>query len=83
MRRFRTLWVIALAVLLVAPLGGCATKGKARLSAQKMCAAAGGTYANRTCNPGATNQKTAKQMCDAHGGWYQADLDICEVEGEP
>jgi hypothetical protein len=75
--------VVMVAGLLAMPVAGCATKGKARLTAKRMCEAAGGTYANKTCNPGAANQRTAKQMCDAHGGWYQADLDMCEVEGEP
>ncbi len=83
MQTTKLLTVIVLAAMLGAPLAGCATRGKVKLSAARMCAAAGGTYVNKTCNPGATNQKTAKQMCEAHGGWYMADLDQCEVEGEP
>jgi hypothetical protein len=47
-----------------------------------MCEAAGGAYVGTTCNPGGTNPRTAKQMCDAHGGTYRADLDACQV-GSP
>lgn len=81
MVKLRTVSVIMCAGLLVLPLAGCAKKVK--LSMTKMCQGAGGTYVNGTCNPGQTNQKTAKQMCDAHGGWYMPSLDQCEVEGEP
>ena len=27
------------------------------------------------------NKKKAAAMCDAHGGTYMADLQVCEVEG--
>ena len=69
---------VMLAGLVALPLAGCASK--VRLSAKKMCEATGGTYSDKTCNPGSPNPRTAAQMCQAHGGWYQADLDVCEVE---
>jgi hypothetical protein len=48
--------------------------------ARLLCQAAGGTYANGTCQP-ATNPRTAAEMCRAHGGTYFAGGDYCEVEG--
>jgi predicted dehydrogenase len=45
--------------------------------------AAGGTYSGNTCDPGKPgNQKTAKQMCDAHNGVYDSVLDMCEMQGD-
>jgi len=44
---------------------------------------AGGTYstAAQTCDAPAVSGKKAAAMCDAHGGTYMADLQVCEVEG--
>ncbi len=78
MRIGKTLATVTLATLVALLLAGCA--GKVRLSSQKMCEATGGTYSNKMCNPGTSNPRSAAQMCQAHGGWYQADLDTCEIE---
>jgi hypothetical protein len=43
-----------------------------------MCAAAGGTYSNGSCQPGG-DIRTAQQMCAAHGGTYFEGGDYCEV----
>ena len=82
MRRLRILWVVALACLAAMPMAGCASKGKVRLSVQKMCESAGGTYANKTCSPGAGGQRAAKQLCESNGGVYDPDADACEYEGK-
>lgn len=73
--------------LVALPLASCATSQppkRVRLSSQKMCEAAGGTYTNNTCHQG-TQPRTAGEMCRAHGGYYQAALDWCELDfsGEP
>jgi hypothetical protein len=81
MKKMRVLWVIVLASLVAMPMAGCASKGKVRLSVQKMCESAGGTYANRTCSPNASNQRAAKQLCESNGGVYDPDADACEYEG--
>jgi hypothetical protein len=73
-----TLATVMFAGLVTLPLAGCAQN--VRLSSQKMCEAAGGTYSSTVCNPGAPNQRTAAQMCRVHGGEYLADLDTCEVK---
>ena len=70
----------AMVALLVLPLAACSTT--VRLKSERMCAAAGGTYSGNTCNSGAPNQKTAKQICDAHGGVYDSVLDMCEMPGD-
>ena len=59
-------------------LGGCASSVK--LSSEKMCTAAGGTYMAGVCNAG-TNQRTGVQMCQAHGGVFDSVLDMCEIPG--
>ena len=81
MRIGNALVAVALAGLVALPLAGCASGGKKlRLYSQKMCEAAGGTYTSKTCNLGAANQKTAAQMCQAHGGAYFPVEDFCEIE---
>jgi hypothetical protein len=67
-------------VALVVPLAACSSSVK--LSSAKMCTAAGGIYSAGACNAGTPNQKTAKQMCDAHGGVYDSVLDMCEMPGD-
>ena len=59
-------------------LGACASSVK--LSSERMCTAAGGTYTANVCNAG-TNQRTGVQMCQAHGGVYDSVLDMCEIAG--
>ncbi|HTY76585.1 MAG TPA: hypothetical protein VMI34_02100 [Candidatus Bathyarchaeia archaeon] len=79
MRSTKTL--IAMVALLALPLAACSSTAKIRSS--RLCTAAGGTYANGTCDPGKPgSQKTAKQMCDAHGGIYDSVLDMCEMPGD-
>ena len=57
------------------PLGSA---GPTRLSSSAICAAAGGTYSDGTCEP-ADGTRTAQQMCEAHNGTYFAGGDYCEV----
>ena len=68
-----------LAVALVMPLAGCSSKGK--LSAAKICAAAGGKYSmqTQTCDTPAHTGKKAADMCQAHGGYYDTAAQVCEV----
>jgi ABC-type oligopeptide transport system substrate-binding subunit len=75
----RILMTTAMVALLALPMAACS--GKARISSAKLCTAAGGTYSGNTCNPGTPNQKTAAQMCQAHGGVYDNVMDFCEIEG--
>lgn len=72
--------LMAVAVLTFAlPLAACSNS--VRLSSAKMCTAAGGSYVANLCNPGAPNQKTGSEMCQAHGGMYDPALDLCEIPG--
>ena len=73
----RVLGILMRAGLAALLFAGCSSS--VQLSSRRMCEAVGGTYAGTTCNPGATNPRTAQQMCDAHGGTYMADLDVCQV----
>ena len=66
---------IAVVSMLVLPLAACASHGK--ISSQKLCTAAGGTYAGKTCSP--KDSRTAEQMCQAHGGVYLAGEDFCDI----
>ena len=72
--------LIAIVALLALPLAACSNTAKVRSS--RLCTAAGGTYSGNTCNPGTPNMKTAKQMCDAHGGVFDSVLDYCEMPGD-
>jgi ABC-type oligopeptide transport system substrate-binding subunit len=76
----KMLMTTAMVALLALPLAACSSTAKIRSS--RLCTAAGGTYSGNTCNPGTPNQKTAKQMCDAHGGVYDSVLDMCEMPGD-
>jgi hypothetical protein len=75
----RALRIITLGGLAVLSTAACSSS-PARLRSSTMCQAAGGTYANGTCQP-ATTSRTAAEMCRAHGGTYFAGGDYCEVEG--
>lgn len=81
MRRGRVFASVAVAVICVFPLAGCSAK--VRLSMQKHCESAGGTWsqAQETCNTGAGAAKQAKQMCEADGGVYLPG-GTCEYEGK-
>jgi hypothetical protein len=65
---------IALVVLLIAPLAGCASGMK--MSSKKVCESAGGTYSGLTCYPNVP--KGAEQMCLANGGMYLTSEDYCD-----
>ena len=54
--------------------------GPTRLSSSAICAAAGGTYSDGTCEP-ADGTRTAQQMCAAHKGTYFVGGDYCEFDG--
>ena len=73
----KMLMTTAMVALLALPLAACSSS--VRLSSAKMCAATGGTYSGNTCNPGTSNARGSKQMCDAHGGVYVTELDVCEI----
>jgi len=75
------LMTTAMVALLALPLAACGS-GTIRKSSSSLCTAAGGTYSGNTCNPGTPNMKTAKQMCDAHGGVFDSVLDYCEMPGD-
>ena len=76
----KMLMKMAMVALLVLPLAACS--GSMRLKSKTICEGAGGTYSGNTCNPGTANAKSAMQMCQAHGGVYIADLDMCENPGD-
>jgi len=76
----KMLMTTAMVALLALPLAACSSTAKIRTS--RLCTAAGGTYSGNTCNPGTPNQKSAKQICDAHGGVYDSVLDMCEMPGD-
>jgi hypothetical protein len=67
---------ITLAAALTAT--GCA--GKVKLTTSKACAAHGGTYnaSAKTCSY-MTSTRSAKQICDQQGGYYDTVADTCEV----
>ena len=56
----------------------CASK--ARVTSSKACAAHGGTYnaSARTCSYTAST-RSAKQICDQQGGYYDSVADVCET----
>jgi hypothetical protein len=81
MSSVQILGMMALAGLTALSMGGCSSTS-IQLPSKRMCEAAGGAYVGTTCNPGGTNPRTAKQMCDTHGGTYRADLDACQM-GSP
>ena len=75
----RVMVAMALAVVFVIPLAGCG--GKAKLSASKICASAGGKYSmqTQTCDAPAQTGRKASEMCQAHGGYYDPNARTCEV----
>ena len=83
MRTIQKLWVIALVALAVAPMTGCASTGKVRLSSQKVCESTGGTYSasSKTCNAGTASERKEQQICQSNGGVYDPDADACQYEG--
>jgi len=71
----RPLLTIALLVLLIVPLAGCASGMK--MSSRRVCESAGGTYSGLTCYPNVP--KGAEQMCLANGGVYLTSEDYCDI----
>ena len=78
MRSATVLRMGALAGVLMLSTVACSSTTK--LSSSNICKAAGGTYANGRCQPGA-DAKSGQQMCAAHGGTYFEGGDYCEVGG--
>jgi len=78
MRSATVLRMGALAGVLMLSTVACSSTTK--LSSSNICKAAGGTYANGRCQPGA-EAKSGQQMCAAHGGTYFEGGDYCEVGG--
>jgi len=76
----KMLMTTAMVALLALPLAACSSS--MRLKSEKLCTASGGTYSGNTCNPGTPNSKTATQMCQAAGGVYVTDVDMCEMPGD-
>jgi len=72
---------LALALALAMPIAGCASGGKGRLSAAKICAHAGGKYnpSDQTCDAPAQSHKKAAEMCQQGGGIYDSGAQVCEV----
>ena len=70
---------MTLALALMFPLAGCASKGK--LSASKLCAGAGGKYnmQSDTCDTPAHTGRKASEHCQAMGGYYDPSARTCEV----
>jgi hypothetical protein len=70
-----------LALAFAMPLAGCASGGKAKLSAAKMCAASGGTYtaSTQSCNVPASPARKGNEMCTGHGGYWDTASQTCEV----
>ena len=77
--KFGRISLVVLLALVPAACSSTGTSGTSRVSMSSICKAAGGTYANGTCQP-ASNPQTAAQMCAAHGGVYMAGGDYCEVD---
>jgi len=75
MQRSHLVLGIMLATSLVAT--GCA--GKVRVASSKSCQAHGGAYnaTTKSCTYAAST-RSAKQVCDAGGGYYEPVVDICE-----
>jgi hypothetical protein len=70
--------VIGISLAVALAVTGCA--GKARMSSSSMCAAHGGTYntAAKSCSYTAQT-KSAQQVCQAQGGYYDIGTDYCEI----
>jgi len=75
----RSMVALALALAFMIPLAGCSSK--ARLSAAKICASAGGKYSmqTQTCDAPAQSGRKASDMCQAHGGYYDPSAQTCEI----
>lgn len=68
---------IALSASLILSVAGCA---KVRLDVARMCKAHGGTYNATTqhCTYPAST-KTAREICEQQGGYYDPAAQSCEI----
>lgn len=58
-------------------VSGCATTRTQ--SAQSICEAAGGTYAQDTCQPG--TPRSGRQICEKMEARWVQNLAVCEFQG--
>ena len=67
-------------ITLVVALASTGCAGKFRITTSKSCAAHGGTYnaSAKTCSY-TTSTRSANQICDQQGGYYDTVADTCEV----
>ena len=74
---------LVLAITLAGSLAVTGCAGKVRVASAKMCEAHGGTYtaSTKTCSY-QTSTRTAKQACEAQGGFYDIGADFCELGNE-
>ena len=74
----RALASVAVLSLLALSLAGCG--GKVRMTGQKMCESEGGSYNVQMKHCTHSNQpRSAKQSCQAKGGYYDEAADVCEI----
>jgi|SRR5580765_5710184 len=74
----RALTSLVILGLLMLSLTGCG--GKLRMTGQKMCESEGGTYNVQMKHCTYSNQpRSAKQSCQAKGGYYDEAADVCEI----
>lgn len=71
---------LVLGIMLASALTVTGCAGKVRMASSKTCAAHGGSYnaASKACVTTA-NTKSAAQICQAQGGYYEPVADICEL----
>jgi hypothetical protein len=78
MLKGRALTSLAILGLLTLSLTGCG--GKLRMTGTKMCESEGGAYNVQTKQCTYSNQpRSAKQSCQAKGGYYDEAADVCEI----
>ena len=75
---YRSHLVLGIMLASALTVTGCA--GKVRVASSKTCVAHGGTYnaASKACVTTA-NTKSAAQICQAQGGFYDTGADVCEL----
>lgn len=74
----RALTSLAILGILTLSLTGCG--GKLKMTGKKMCESEGGTYSVQMKQCTYSNQpRSAKQSCQAKGGYYDEAADVCEI----
>jgi hypothetical protein len=74
----RALTSLAILGLLTLSLTGCG--GKLRMTGKKMCESEGGAYNVQMKHCTYSNQpRSAKESCQAKGGYYDEAADVCEI----